>query len=145
MPVRIRLKLKPLLGPRAGDEIETTALVNSGYEAEAPEILLPLRLAEELGLWPPERLSLTSVLTPIGPGRLYVIGEVLEVRVLVPDRETEHVRASALISEHEREVLLSDYLTSALNIAIEDPRAGLWRFRDELPERARQSEPPRYY
>ena len=64
--------------------------------------------------------------------------KVLEVWAMATDREVGP-------SEHEREVLLSDYLTSSLGIAIEDPRAGLWRFRDEPPERARESEPPRYY
>ena len=74
-----------------------------------------------------------------------MLGEVLEVQVITPDREMEPAHAYVLVSEHEREVLLSDYLTSSLRIAIEDPRAGLWRFRDEPPERARPGERPRYY
>jgi len=145
MPVRVKLRLKPLLGSRAGHVLEAPALVNSGYEADAPEILLPLRLAEELGLWPPERLDIAHVHTPTGPGRLYLLGEALEVQVVVADRETRAVRAHVVVSEHEREVLLSDYLTSSLGIAIEDPREGLWRFRDEPLDRLRRSEPPRFY
>ena len=138
MPVRVRLRLKPLSGPMADRAFETPALVNSGYEAESPELLLPLRLAEELGLWPPGRIEIAYFSTPTGLGGLYLLGEVLEVWAVAADREVGP-------SEHEREVLLSDYLTSSLGIAIEDPRAGLWRFRDEPPERARESEPPRYY
>ena len=145
MPVRVRLRLKPLLGPMANRVFETPALVNSGYEADGPELLLPLRLAEELGLWPPGRFEIAYFSTPTGLGGLYVLGEVLEVWAVATDREVGPIRAHAVVSEHEREVLLSDYLTSSLSIAIEDPRAGLWRFRDEPPERARGSEPPRYY
>jgi len=33
-----------------GAEVATSALVNSGYEVEEPEVLLPRRLAEYLGL-----------------------------------------------------------------------------------------------
>lgn len=40
MAVRVKLKVK---GRRTGATVETVALVNSGYEVEEPEILLPKR------------------------------------------------------------------------------------------------------
>ena len=47
MAVRVKLKVK---GRRTGATVETVALVNSGYEVEEPEILLPKPLAEYLNL-----------------------------------------------------------------------------------------------
>ena len=49
MVVRIRLRIVS----RVGKEVTTSALVNSGFEAETPQLLLPRSLAYELGLWPP--------------------------------------------------------------------------------------------
>ncbi|MGC8933298.1 MAG: hypothetical protein ACP5KE_05880 [Candidatus Methanodesulfokora sp.] len=48
LATRVRLRI------RAGErEIRTSALVNTGFETEKPQLLIPLRLARELGLWPP--------------------------------------------------------------------------------------------
>ena len=44
---------------------------------------------------------------------------------------------------HEREVIISDKLASALKIAIEDIGEGIWRFRDE--QKLRKSYPPKYW
>jgi hypothetical protein len=32
--------------------LETVALVNTGFETPSPQILLPVKAAERLGLWP---------------------------------------------------------------------------------------------
>ena len=50
MAVRIRLRIRCL---RRSKEVVTSALVNSGFEAETPQLLIPRRLAIESGLWPP--------------------------------------------------------------------------------------------
>ncbi len=47
MAVRVKLKIKAL---KTGREALTSALVNSGFEAETPQLLIPRRLALELGL-----------------------------------------------------------------------------------------------
>ena len=49
MAVRLRLKIS--VGDRS---VEAVALLNSGYEASTPQLLVPIGLARELGLWPPE-------------------------------------------------------------------------------------------
>ncbi len=42
MVVRVRLRIK------SDDKvIETSALVNSGYETETPQLLIPMKLAEK--------------------------------------------------------------------------------------------------
>ena len=49
MAVRLRLRIE--VGEKAVEEV---ALLNSGYEAPTPHLLIPVGTARELGLWPPE-------------------------------------------------------------------------------------------
>ena len=48
MAVRVRLRVS-----RGGSGVEVVALVNSGYEADSPQLMVPVALAKVLGLWPP--------------------------------------------------------------------------------------------
>jgi len=45
--VRIKLRVRSL---KSGRDVSTSALVNSCFEAETPQLLIPRRLAAELGL-----------------------------------------------------------------------------------------------
>ena len=54
MACRVRVKLK-----RGSRVIETSALVNSGFETDAPDIVIPVELAKRLSLWPPREISFT--------------------------------------------------------------------------------------
>jgi len=138
--VRIKLKVKSL---KSGREVLTSALVNSGFEAETPQLLLPRRLAADLGLWPPpEDAMLVEVGTAGGPVRNYLIPRCIEVSAVTEDRVVDPILADAMISSYEYEVLISDILGSELGIVILDLR-GKWRFKDE--ERVRVSEPPQYW
>jgi len=140
MAVRVRLRVKSL---RSGREVLTSALVNSGFEAETPQLLIPRRLATELGLWPPpEEAVLVEVGTAGGPVRNYLIPRCIEVNVVTEDRVVGPIIADAMVSSYEYEVLISDVLGSELGVVILDLR-GKWRFKDE--ERVRVSEPPQYW
>jgi len=140
MVVRVRLRVKSL---RVSREITTSALVNSGYEAETPQLLIPRRLAVELGLWPPpEEAQLMEVGTAGGPARVYIIPQTLEVSIDAGDRVVGPVKCDAVISFTEYEVLISDMLGDALGIVIISLR-GKWRFSDESI--IRSSEPPQYW
>ena len=140
MAVRVRLRIRSV---RSGKTVETPALVNSGYEAETPQILLPRPLAARLGLWPPpDDAVLVEVGTAGGPVRNYLVPRSVAVEVVTPDRVVGPVEADAMISSLEHEVLISDYLGSLLGIVILDLR-GKWRFRDE--DRVRETEPPAYW
>ena len=46
MAVRLRIALRR---PGSSRVVETSALVSSGFEAEAPQLVLPTALARELG------------------------------------------------------------------------------------------------
>jgi len=48
--VRIKLRMRSL---KSGRDVSTSALVSSCFEAETQQLLIPRRLAAELGLWPP--------------------------------------------------------------------------------------------
>ncbi len=49
MAVRLKLKVNV-----KGKVVEMVALLNSGYEAPSPQLLIPVDVAKKLDLWPPE-------------------------------------------------------------------------------------------
>lgn len=140
MAVRVRLRIRSI---SSGREVETSALVNSGFEAETPQLLIPRSLAHTLGLWPPPpEAQLIEVGTAGGPVRNYLIPRALEVSVNAGDRVVGPVVCDAMVSNMEYEVLISDMLGGELGIVILDLR-GRWRFSDE--NKVRASEPPQYW
>ena len=48
MVVRVRVRLERKLR-----KLEVVAVVNTGYEADSPQLMVPVSTARELGLWPP--------------------------------------------------------------------------------------------
>ncbi len=139
MGVRVTVKVK-----HGELEAETSALVNTGFETEQPEILLPLKLAERLGLHPPKLDSILQEYSVVG-GTTILIKSSHDAQVAVKGREDNTVNATPLISDSESEVLISDLLASRLNIVIESAGEGLWRFRDEKPEEVRASSRPQHW
>jgi hypothetical protein len=139
--VRVRVRIA-----RNGKEIVASALANSGYESETPQVLLPIEAAEILNLWPPEKnIEETVFDTAGGPLRVWVASRAVKVKVVVEDIDMPFVEADAVISPIADEIMLSDKMISELNIALEDPGRGYWRFTWEGKEVKRRSEPPRYW
>ncbi|MEM1870677.1 MAG: hypothetical protein QW517_06135 [Thermofilaceae archaeon] len=120
MAVRVKLRVRSL---RSGREVVSSALVNSGFEAETPQLLIPRRLALELGLWPPpEDAYLVEVGTAGGPVRNYLVPGAAEVLAEAKDRVVGPVQCDVMISHLEYEVLISDKLGGELGIVILDLR-----------------------
>ncbi len=144
MVVRVRVKLTLTRGKSVGAAREAVCVANAGYESLKPEMMIPDRLAEVLGLLPelPEGARSKIYRTAAGPIRICFVDECIEAKVVAEDRMSELVKCGIAISELEDEVLLSDKLISAFGIAIEDAGEGLWRFRDEPPSKLRRSYPP---
>lgn len=141
MAVRVRIRIKSSRG-----EAETPALVNTGFETEEPEILLPVKLAEKLGLYPPNQGSMLEEYSVVGGTTLIIkSSEPAYVQVVVKDRETDLTEAVPLMSDKEDEVLISDRLASRLKISIDDPAEGTWRFRDDPTTKKRTSEQPKHW
>lgn len=138
MVIRIKLKIKS-----SSREVVSSALVNSGFEAETIQLLIPRSLAAKLDLWPPPfEAQLIEVGTAGGPVRNYLIPDAVEVVAEAGDRSVGPVKCDVMISSLEYEVLISDRLGGELGIVILDLR-GKWRFVDEVKERT--SEPPQYW
>lgn len=138
--VRVKLRIRSLF---SNTEVATSALVNSGFEAETPQLLIPRSLAANLKLWPPPpEAQLVEVGTAGGPVRNYLIPGAAEVSVDAGDRIVGPVRCDIMVSSLEYEVLISDMLGGELGIVILDLR-GKWRFSDE--DRIRESERPQYW
>jgi len=141
MVVRIKLRIV-----RDEKVIETSALANSGYETETPQLLIPIRLAQLLELWPPKSEAEESEFeTAGGPLRVWIVPRACRVGVAIGDVKIPEVEADIVISPLADEVLLSDKMISELQIALEDVGRGLWRFRWEPKDKLRRSEPPKYW
>lgn len=141
MGVRIKVRIRG----RGGSLVEANALLNTSFESEEPEAIVPVRVAEILGFWPmlPQGTVIRAFETTGGTVRMAVIGERAEVQVITEDRVTQPLKCSLVISELESEVLLSDKAIEALEIVIEAPAGGIWRFKGE--EKPRHSEEPQYW
>jgi len=142
--VALRVRLRLRVRGREGF-VDASALVNTGFETEAPQLLLPLRLGSVLGLWPSPEAQLLEFGTTGGPVRNYVVPNSLEVWVLGDDRVVVPVVSDAVISNVELEALINDKLAGALGIMILNPATGEWRFRDDDASVIRRTEPPRYW
>lgn len=141
MVVRVRIRIETSRGVKC----ESVALLNSGYEAETPQILIPVRLAEELGYWPPSPGTETEFETAGGPLRVWMMHEACKVKVIAEDASSPEVEADVIISPIADEILISDKLIGKLQLSLEDVGEGLWRFRWEPKEKLRKSYPPKYW
>ncbi len=136
MVVRVPVELK-------SDEmiVKTVALANSGYEAEEPEVHVPIALAKKLGFKLEgirgERYGVVGAEVTA-----YILGEVM-LRAKTEDRESSWIRARAVTVPGEYEVILSDSLMEKMEIEILKPSSGLWRFSGE--DRVRESEKASYW
>jgi hypothetical protein len=63
--VGVRVKVRVKYG---GASLDLAALVNTGYETDVPELLVPVGVAERLGLWPklPEGVVVETYKTASG-------------------------------------------------------------------------------
>jgi predicted aspartyl protease len=124
--VRVKVRIK-----YGGKSVDLIALVNTGYETDVPEILIPVDIAEKLGLWPklPDNTSVETYKTASGLMKVYRVGGA-NVSLLIDNAEVRSTETYVVISEYVDEALISDQLTSRLDIVIEDPAKGLWRLRE---------------
>ncbi len=137
MAIRLKLRIR-----RSEKVVETIALINSGYETIEPEILIPSRIAEELGLLPvlpPGSMVKEYVLADGSIARLIMIPRAVKVSVVEEDRVMGDAEANVVISDRADEVLVSDKLAGRLGIVALDFGEGYWCFRDEIGKKIRRS------
>jgi len=143
MAVRVRLRLR---SKTSQETIETSALVNSGFEAESPQLLILIPLARQLSLYPPPPTSsVIEVGTAGGPVRVFLVREALQAWVVTGDREVGPKLVDVMISPTEEEVLISDVLAEEFGIVLLAIGSGKWRFIDDPLDKVRYSEKPQYW
>jgi hypothetical protein len=136
--VRIRLRIR---SRTTGKELKVVALVNSGFETVKPQLLVPVKVAELLGLWPqiPRDYTVKDYMTAGGPTRMHVLADEVEVSVDV-EHPTNPVISDLVISPFEEEVLISDKLAGKLGIVVYDFAEGIWRLQTDPEDVRRRSE-----
>lgn len=145
MAVRVQIHATPISesGEALSEPVAFIAVVNTGYETETPELIVPIPLAQRLGYWPPpvERAEWTTYRSVSGDFQLCRLPRAISSRIPAEDRETPQHQCDIATGTAERRVLISDRLASLLKVDLVDPGEGKWRFRDDPPDRLRDSEP----
>jgi len=134
LAVRVRLRVRGRTG-----QAELPALVNSGFEADEPQLILPVEVAQELGLLGEARMLEAFEVAGGGRALGYRITRPVEVELVLEDREPIRVEALVTVMPGEEEAVMSDFLSSELGIVILDARRGLWCLRDEIGRKERRS------
>lgn len=138
MAVRVKVRIE-----LAGKTIECVAIANSGYEAEDPEIVLPLPLVRDVI----PRRNMRGVKYTVAGGReekFWFAGNA-KVTVLCPDRVSPGILTGVIVADGESQAILNDSFLSAVGLVIQDARKGSWRFKDDPPDKERASEPRTLY
>ncbi|RLF24993.1 MAG: hypothetical protein DRM97_02675 [Thermoprotei archaeon] len=135
MACRVKIKLK-----RGDKIIETIALLNSGFESDEPDIIVPTSIAEELDLWPPRPSSTIVLETGGGETANPYYPDSAELELVLEDREPKKLRVNIIVNPYVDEVALSDYVISQLGIVLLDFKEGIWRLKDDPPDKMRRSE-----
>ena len=136
MAVRVEVKIQRI---NKNQNVESVALLNSGFEADSPQILLPSKVASMLGFLPDlptEAISETfEGIGGLKKTKMYIIPDAVKVNVVCKDRKCKPVKCSIVISEAEKEVIINDKLIEKLNLVIENAGKGLWCFKDDRKKR----------
>ena len=115
---------------RNGKAVEAIALINSGYEADSPQLIVPIQLAKQLDLWPPPLSAREQIFdTARGPLKVWLLPRAAKAKVVASDAESKEVTIDIAISPLVDEPLISDILAGELELAVEDFAKGYWRFR----------------
>ena len=144
MAIRVRLRIRE---KTSGKVVETVALVNTGFETLKPQLLIPVKLAEALGLWPslPESSYMKEYGTAGGITKTYVVPDNLDVYIVMDGQQSPVAGSDTVISFMEEEVLIGDKLAGKLGIMIYDIAEGVWKLKIDPPDTTRKSEPPQYW
>ncbi len=104
MGVRVRIEVK-----YRGKNVGVTALVSTGFEGDVPEILIPIPIAERLGVRPnlPEGTLVETYRSASGLVRVYGI-KGAEVSLIAEGIKAHPVASFLVISEYSDEVLIND-------------------------------------
>jgi len=125
----VRVRIRIIHGE---NYVDARALVNTGFESDVPEILIPINLAEKLGVWPnlPDGTIVETYKSASGLMKVYRI-KGAKASLIIEDVKTPLIDTYLVIAEETDEILLNDQIISKLGIVIEDPAKGEWRIKGE--------------
>lgn len=129
MVIRVGVRLESA----SGTKLKTAAMANSAFESEEAELIVPERVAEELGLYPllPTGAEVGDFKGVGGVAKGYRIKGLVKAWVEAEDKKVGPRDVVVSILPGEDEVLLCDKLIDALEIELVRPGEGLWRFKGE--------------
>ncbi|MGC8849547.1 MAG: hypothetical protein ACP5K1_02210 [Candidatus Bathyarchaeia archaeon] len=138
MVVRVKVKL----ASSGGGEVTASAIANTGFESDEPEVMVPESVAERLGLYPklPGGVEVEEYRSVGGTFKAYRIRESTRAWLVSGDRSIGPVETVLTIVPGEDEILLSDKLIDELGIELIKPGEGLWKLRGD--KTLRKSSPP---
>lgn len=142
MAVRVLLHLESQVSSQEM-QLDTVAVLNGGFESAEPCLLLPARAAARILTAGPSQAHQISAEVAGGETSFLLVDERVDGSVRTVDRQGPAVSFQVLISDRDREVLVSDSGIDALGIEVVRFGQGLWRFAGEGQSRA--SAAPRYW
>ena len=127
MAVRVPLEIRH----PSGAVVQTVAVLNGGFEMDAPHLLLPAACVEQLDSAYRQKASPAELSTAGGPGQFLVLPAEVRARVTTPERAGPETEFKVLVSDVEDEALVSDAGIDRLGLRIEAFSPARWRFADE--------------
>jgi hypothetical protein len=97
--VKARLKVKDRV-------FEGRALLNSGFEADTPDIIVPVHIARDLKLWPPSTEAVVTLETGGGEVTLPYYTSHATLELMLPDKRSKIVNVNIIVSPYVDEVIL---------------------------------------
>jgi hypothetical protein len=129
-------------GKTSAKNILTTAILNTGYESEQPELTIPEKVGKLLGILPkaPHHATLSAFKTAGGIIDMLYLEKEANIRIVCKDKISRFITCNLAISHFEDEILISDVAIEKLRVEIINPGKGMWRFKGE--KKLRTSELP---
>lgn len=122
------VRVKIIVEAKGGGRIESSAVLNSGYESDTLEIALPIKASRKLKL--PKKGKFERYGTAGPTIRVKKIPDAVKIYLKVEDREVGPIPADVVVLRTE-EILIGDKLIDELGIVLDKVGEGMWRFRDE--------------
>jgi hypothetical protein len=134
MAVRVKIKISS-----KGKSVVSSALLNSGFESDEPEVAIPLQVAKKLGIWPPVGAEYAEYETAAGLTSLPRLEKIAKIKLLLDDRKTGEVVCNTVIDENIDEILIGDCAIDELGISVLSFRLGEWRIKEDSEGKRRKS------
>ncbi len=136
MVVRVLVRIKNEENNRS---ITLRVLVNGGAESDEPIVVVSPREAEMLGISMDE-LDIVEVELASGYTHSYITRHTYIVELLDNEGNTlSCIRAKLAIDRYLTEPLITDATIDELGIMVISFKKGLWRHKNDPPDRVRQS------